>query len=95
MKMYLKAAALAVTVLISNSSIAQTAAPSSAVVSVDPCRYEVSKFERALGFVREAQGNAAAADVKEKLLPAKLESGILSKEGYCGLAKHLRSKKLI
>jgi hypothetical protein len=95
MKMYLKSIALVATVLISCPSIAQTAASTSAGVSVDPCRIEVSKFERALGFVCESQGTAAAADVKEKLLPAKLESDILSKEGYCGLAKHLRSKKLI
>jgi hypothetical protein len=95
MKMYLNTAALAVTLLISSASIAQTAAATNGVAPVDPCRIEVSKFERALGFVREAQGNAAAADVKEKLLPAKLENDILSKEGYCGLAKHLRSKKLI
>jgi hypothetical protein len=95
MKMYLNTAAIAITVLISCTSIAQTVVAPAPAVSVDPCRTEVSKFERALGFVRENQGNAAAADVKEKLLPAKLENDILSKEGYCGLAKHLRSKKLI
>ncbi|ROZ76116.1 hypothetical protein [Ramlibacter sp. WS9] len=60
----------------------------------DPCRAEVSKFEQAIGFVRQNQGNQAAQDLKEKLLPAKLENELLFKEGYCGLARYLRDKKL-
>ena len=60
----------------------------------DPCRAEVSKFEQAIGTIRQAQGNQAAADLKEKLLPAKLENEILFKDGYCGLARYLRDKKL-
>ncbi|WP_374664103.1 hypothetical protein [Ramlibacter sp.] len=60
----------------------------------DPCRAEVSRFEQAIGFVRQSQGNQAAADLKERLLPAKLESEILMREGYCGLVKYLREKKL-
>jgi hypothetical protein len=95
MKIILNSAALAVTLLISCSSIAQTTTAPKLVATIDPCRTEVSRFEQALGFVRESQGSAAAADVKEKLLPAKVENDILNKEGYCGLAKHLRSKKLI
>jgi hypothetical protein len=60
----------------------------------DPCRVEVSKFEQAIGFVRQNQGNQAAQDLKERLLPAKLENDLLFKEGYCGLARYLRDKKL-
>jgi hypothetical protein len=60
----------------------------------DPCRAEVSKFEQAIGFVRQNQGNQAAQELKERLLPAKLENELLFKEGYCGLARHLREKKL-
>ncbi|MBK7989224.1 MAG: hypothetical protein IPK05_03125 [Comamonadaceae bacterium] len=40
-----------------------------------------------------AQGNLAAAELKEKLLPAKTENDILFKDGYCGLATYLREKK--
>ena len=40
----------------------------------DPCRAEVSKFEQAIGFVRQTQGAKAAAELKEKLLPAKTGS---------------------
>ena len=60
----------------------------------DACRTEVSKFEEAIGFVRRSQGNQAAAELKEKLLPAKLQSDILFKDGYCGLARYIREKKL-
>ena len=60
----------------------------------DKCRAEVSKFEQAIGFIRQAQGNKAAADLKEKLLPSKVETEILMKDGYCGLALYLREKKL-
>jgi hypothetical protein len=66
-----------------------------AQTATDPCRIEVAKFERAIGLIRQLQGVEAANKIKEKLLPAKLESEILFKDGYCGLAKHLREKKLI
>ena len=62
--------------------------------SNDPCRSNVSKFEQAIGFIRQSQGNQAAADLKEKLLPARLENAILIRDGYCGLAAYLHEKKL-
>jgi hypothetical protein len=84
---------------LAGSALAQTAtAPPTAATSIaapDPCRLDVSKFEQVIGFLRQNQGNEAAAALKEKLLPAKLESEILFKDGYCGLAKYLREKKLI
>ena len=58
------------------------------------CKSEVAKFEETLGFIRQHQGNAAAAAMKEKLLPAKLEAELLATQGYCGLANYLREKKL-
>ncbi|MBK8358158.1 MAG: hypothetical protein IPL15_03820 [Comamonadaceae bacterium] len=57
-------------------------------------RAEVSRFEQTIGFIRQTQGNQAAAELKEKLLPAKTENDILFKDGYCGLATYLREKKL-
>ncbi len=62
--------------------------------SPDPCRVTVLRFERALNAMRETQGNKAGQDLKEKLLPAKLESEILLKDGYCGLARYIQEKKL-
>jgi hypothetical protein len=86
-------------VSLAEPALAQTAtAPPPAATSIaapDPCRLDVSRFEQVIGFLRQNQGNQAAAALKEKLLPAKLESEILFKDGYCGLAKYLREKKLI
>ncbi|MGH6637194.1 MAG: hypothetical protein ACREBY_01175 [Polaromonas sp.] len=62
--------------------------------SQDACRSAVSKFEQAIGLVRQASGQQVAADLKERLLPAKLENDILFKDGYCGLARYLHDKKL-
>ena len=44
--------------------------------------------------MRQNQGSQAAQELKEKLLPAKLENDILFKDGYCGLARYLRERKL-
>ena len=60
----------------------------------DRCRAEVLKFEQVMSFISQSQGPQAAAKLKEKLLPAKMESEIMNKDGYCGLARHLREKKL-
>ena len=59
----------------------------------DPCRAEVSKFEQAIGYVRQGQGAQAAAAMKEKILPAKVESELLLTQGYCGIAKYLKERK--
>lgn len=59
------------------------------------CTKELSKFEQTLALLRQTQGAKAAADIRERLLPAKVESEIVAKEGSCGLARHLRKKKLI
>jgi hypothetical protein len=76
------------------SMILAAAVLSQAAATQDPCRAEVAKFEHAIGFVRQNQGSQAAQALKEKLLPAKLESEILFKDGYCGLARYLSEKKL-
>jgi hypothetical protein len=60
----------------------------------NPCKTEVVKFEEAIGFIRQHQGVGPAAALKEKLLPAKVEAELLATEGYCGLARYLREKKL-
>jgi len=60
----------------------------------DPCRAEVSRFEQTIGFIRQNQGAQAAAELKERLLPAKMENEILFRDGYCGLARYLKDKKL-
>jgi hypothetical protein len=59
------------------------------------CRETVAKFEESMGFVRKSVGYEKAAEIKESLLPNKLESEIFAKEGYCGVAKYLKAKKLV
>jgi len=60
----------------------------------EACRQSVARFERAIGLIRQTQGQQAAAELKEKLLPAQIERDLLMQEGYCGLARHLHEKKL-
>lgn len=43
---------------------------------------------------RQNQGAQAASELKEKLLPARMENDILFKDGYCGLARYIHGKKL-
>lgn len=72
----------------------RVAAGPSTPPSQNQCQAEVLKFEQVMSFIGQSQGKQAAAKLKEKLLPAKMESEILTKDGYCGLARHLREKKL-
>ncbi len=85
--------------LVSGLSFAQAqnrpATGAAAPESQDRCRADVLKFEHIMSFIRDSQGPQAAAKLKEKLLPAKMESDILAKDGYCGLARHLHEKKLL
>ena len=95
MKFTAALAALVLPLLAPAPAAAQTTVNADLSVQVaDPCRAEVSKFEQAIGFVRQNQGIQAANELKEKLLPAKLENEILFKDGYCGLARYIREKKL-
>lgn len=63
--------------------------------SESQCRDTVAKFEESMSFVRKSLGYEKAAEIKESLLPNKLESEIFAKEGYCGVAKYLKVKKLL
>jgi hypothetical protein len=80
----------------SSTSQAQTkpAVVAQAIPTPDSCRKEVLRFEETIAFVRQAQGNEAAAAVKERLLPAKVANDLLLNEGYCGLARHLKERGL-
>jgi hypothetical protein len=81
-------------IILAALALSQAAAADLSLSALDPCRAEVAKFEQAIGFVRQNQGSQAAQELKEKLLPAKLENDILFKDGYCGLARYLRERKL-
>jgi hypothetical protein len=82
--------------LMSRAQAPNTAAPNTKnSTDASVCQREVSKFEQAISFARNAQGVAAAAQLKERLLPAKVEADLLFQEGYCGLARYLRDKRLL
>ena len=74
------------------SSVAQTAALDA---QEQQCRETVAKFEESMSFARKSLGYEKAAEIKKSLLPNKLESELFAKEGYCGVAKHLKAKKLV
>lgn len=74
--------------------LGSAAACGAATLTEAQCRSEVSRFEQAIGTVRQTSGQEAAAQLKEKLLPADLQARLLEKEGYCGVARYLREKKL-
>lgn len=100
-KRYDMADAKAITVMVActllspiYASAAGNLAKDPAPPSTDPCKATVLRFERALAIMRETQGNKAGDELKEKLLPAKLQSEILFKDGYCGLARYIQEKKL-
>lgn len=76
------------------ASAAGSLATDPAQPTTDPCKATVLRFERALAIMRETQGNKAGEEIKEKLLPAKLQAEILFKDGYCGLARYIQEKKL-
>jgi aspartate ammonia-lyase len=59
------------------------------------CREMVAKFQESMSFVRKSVGYEKAAEIKESLLPNKLESELFAKEGYCGVARYLKAKKLL
>lgn len=72
--------------------------PTGAIIRVQQptaCLNDISKFDQSLALVRQTSGEKAAAELKERLLPARQENDILTKSGSCGLSKHLRDKKLI
>ena len=61
----------------------------------NPCRDAVSKFEQNIALVRHINGEKKATEFKARYLPPGVESNLLATEGYCGLAKYLRDRKLI
>lgn len=102
MKQYGMAQAYALILLVGGASalpFAHAAGVTTAVDSVpatttDACKATVLRFERALTLLRDTQGNKAGEEMREKLLPAKLQAEILFKEGYCGLARYIQEKRL-
>nr|WP_315489533.1 hypothetical protein [uncultured Rhodoferax sp.] len=87
---------LALLSLLAFQAHAQNNASASSPTSVSmACQNDVSKFEQLVGVVRQTHGDKAAHDLREKLLPSKEADEALSQSGQCGLARLLRTKKLV
>ncbi|NDY90025.1 hypothetical protein [Ideonella livida] len=71
------------------------AAQAVAAPRAEACNAEMGKFVQALDFVRDAQGPQAATQLREKLLPAKLEAELMGQDGTCAVVKYLRGKRLL
>ena len=94
--MHRKLISLALLSLLAIQAHAQNnaSAPSPTSVSM-ACQNDVSKFEQLVGVVRQTHGEKAAHDLREKLLPSKEADEALNQSGQCGLARLLRTKKLV
>ena len=90
---FLSLALLSLLTIQANAQI-NTSAPGSTSVTV-ACQNDVSKFEQLVGVVRQLHGEKAANNLREKLLPSKDADEALSQFGQCGLARLLRTKKLV
>lgn len=82
--------AIALLTLLSTSSGAAT---DLTVVGEAACKRVVNQFEESMSFARKSMGFEKAAQLKQQILSDSLESQIFAKDGYCGLARHLESKK--
>ncbi len=89
------AAAILTAAGFARAQITQGGAATKVQQQAPACLNDISRFEQTLVLVRQTTGEKAAGELKEKLLPATQEMDILAREGYCGLSRYLREKKLI
>ena len=62
---------------------------------VDPCKKDVLKFQEDLRALEAAMGEVAAREFQNKFMAREAWDAVLLNEGYCGLSKRLREKKLV
>lgn len=62
---------------------------------VDPCKKDVLKFQEDLRALKVAMGDKAALDFQNKFMSREAWDAVLLNEGYCGLSKRLRERKLV
>ena len=61
----------------------------------DPCKSDVLRYQADIDFVRKALGDKAAAEQEDKFMQKKQWNAVLLDEGYCGISRRLREKKLV
>lgn len=60
----------------------------------DPCKREVLQYQSNMALVRQTLGGPAAAELEAKFMSKPEWNALLLQDGYCGIAKRLREKKL-
>lgn len=70
------------------------ALPSPAVVA-DACKRDVLKYQAQIEFVRKSLGDKEAEALAARFMVKEEWDAVLLAEGYCGLAKRLRARKLV
>ncbi len=76
---------------------AQGNAPSMAppVLVNDPCKRDVLVYQSNIELVRKTLGDKAAAEQDARFMSKAEWDATLLKEGYCGLSRRLRERKLV
>ena len=63
-------------------------------LAADPCKREVLQYQSNMALVRQTLGDQAAAELEAKFMSKSEWNALLLQDGYCGIAKRLREKKL-
>ena len=72
-----------------------SAALPSPALAVDACKRDVLKYQAQIEFVRKSLGDKEADALAARFMTKAEWDALLLSEGYCGLAKRLRARKLV
>ena len=72
-----------------------SAAMPSPVLPADACKRDVLKYQAQIAFVRKSLGDKEADALAARFMTQAEWDGLLLSEGYCGLARRLRARKLV
>jgi hypothetical protein len=66
----------------------------SPVLVKDPCKRDVLLYQANIELVRKTLGESQAKELESKFMSKPDWNALLLQEGYCGIARRLRDKKL-
>ena len=66
----------------------------SPVLVKDPCKRDVLQYQANIELVRKTLGDQNATELEAKFMSKSEWNALLLQDGYCGIAKRLREKKL-
>jgi len=62
-------------------------------LAVNPCKHDVLQYQEGIAFVKKTLGEKAASDLAAKFMSKQQWDALLLNEGYCGIARALRTRK--